>query len=217
MQYFEINDKCPFIEEFMKEERWVDIYGYEGYYQVSNYGRIRSLERIVKCNSGTRVEPSKLLSTKHINNNGYVLIGLGKNGKKKFFQLHKLVLSNFLGCAINKIQINHIDENKQNNRLDNLHYCTAKFNTNYGDRNNKISQKLKVSMVGKKQSEETINKRVSKIIKAVKQLDIQTNEIIKIFHSVKQASLENNIKANTISSCALGKRKTAGGFKWEFV
>lgn len=217
MQYFEINGKCPFMDEFMSEERWVDIHGYEGYYQISNYGRIKSLERIVKCNSGSKVEPSKLLSVTHTNKGGYVIIGLRKNGERHFFQLHRLVLSNFLGCPINNIQVNHIDENKSNNRLDNLEYCTAKYNTNYGDRNKRISENNKLKMLGKKQSEENINKRISHIIKTVKQLDCKTQEIINIFPSVVEASIKTNINKGSISDCARGKRKSAGGYIWKYL
>lgn len=107
------------------EEQWKDIYGYEGLYQVSNLGRVRSLPR-----NGT-VNDIKILKQKR--DNGYLRISLKKNGFLKTFSVHRLVAQAFLpNDDLFKTQINHKDENKENNNVKNLEWCDAAYNNNYG-------------------------------------------------------------------------------------
>ena len=112
-----------FNKEELKNEKWKDIFGYDGMYQVSDLGRVRSLkfgkERILKSNT----LPS-----------GYVQIGLHKNGRTKMKYIHRLVAQAFIdNDDETKTYINHIDECKQNNRMGNLEYCTAQYNMTYND------------------------------------------------------------------------------------
>lgn len=122
------------------KEIWKDIPGYEGLYQVSNLGDIKVLDRIVNCgikNNKTVIRKSKLLKQRI--NQGYYEVALSKNGKKRFLKVHRLIAITFLPNLNNLPSVNHKDENKLNNCIDNLEWCTIKYNCNYGTRNYKIS------------------------------------------------------------------------------
>lgn len=114
-------------------EIWKDIKGFEGKYQVSNFGRVKSLERLRKgkCNSFVKVK-EKILKGK-IDKDGYIEYALccGKHNKMKCYKAHRLVADAFIPNPDNLPQINHKDENKMNNYVDNLEWCTAKYNINY--------------------------------------------------------------------------------------
>lgn len=104
-------------------EIFTDIYGYEGLYEVSNLGRIRSLNY-----KGTGQE--KILSP-GFDKDGYLYVCLCKNGEKKRYFIHRLVAQAFLPNPNNYSQVNHKDENKLNNNVDNLEWCTAQYNSEY--------------------------------------------------------------------------------------
>jgi len=114
-----------------KTEIWKDIVGYEGYYQVSNYGRIRTLDKISKNRWGEylkRGKMRKLYLTKH----GYVQMDLSKFGRKKSFKVHRLLAIAFIPNPENKRCVNHIDGNKTNNHIDNLEWVTDSENVIHG-------------------------------------------------------------------------------------
>lgn len=111
------------------KEIWKDIKDYEGLYQVSNLGNVRSLERKVKINKGYRIVKNKILKL-GIRNNYYV-ISLNKNNKRKSFQVHRLVAEAFIDNLDNKPIINHKNFNKLDNNVNNLEWCTQKENVNY--------------------------------------------------------------------------------------
>lgn len=116
------------------EEIWKDISEYEGYYQVSNLGNVRSLPRIVRYkNSGLRKYPGKLLSSEMMKDN-YQRVVLMKNGVKTKFRIHRLVATAFIPNVNNKPFINHIDGNKSNNVVNNLEWCTASENIIHADK-----------------------------------------------------------------------------------
>lgn len=113
----------------MKKEYWKPVVGYEGLYEVSNWGRVKSIrfgkERILKP---------------FTNKDGYLLVTLSKNGTHKKFQVHRLVALHFLPNPDNLPEVNHKDENKLNNNAENLEWCNRKFNINYGTRNKRIGK-----------------------------------------------------------------------------
>ena len=125
-------------EIVIKTEVWKDIQGYEGLYQVSNKGRVRSIDRLIiqksggnKCRKGQLLKPTV--------QNGYYKVALAKYNKKTNFRVHRLVADAFIPNPNNWSFINHIDENKSNNNAENLEWCTRQYNNNYGHRNEKIS------------------------------------------------------------------------------
>lgn len=119
-------------------EVWKDIKGYEGRYQVSNTGRIRSVARVVTWKNGeVKTYKSRIMKTKARGN--YVGISLYKDYKSKDYMVHRLVAEAFIPNPDNLPFVNHIDENKENNIASNLEWCTRQYNNNYGRRNEKIS------------------------------------------------------------------------------
>ena len=122
------------------KEIWKDIPEYEGLYQASNLGNIRVLNRVVNSgikNNNTVIRKGKLLKQRI--NQGYYEVALSKDNKKRFLKVHRLIAITFIPNLNNLPSINHKDENKLNNRVDNLEWCSIKYNCNYGTRNQRIS------------------------------------------------------------------------------
>ena len=185
----------------MIEEIWKDIKEYEGLYQVSNLGRVKSLERKYfsgKNHNICKIAESKLLKLR-LDKNGYLVTGLSKNGKQAYVRVHRLVAEAFIPNPNNYPQVNHKDENKENNNVDNLEWCTAKYNNNYGTRKEKAS----------KSSKGKYNKGLEKSINIIRKkvLCITTG---KEFNSIIEASNFYNIDNSSISSVCKGKRKSCG-------
>ena len=172
-----------------EKEVWRDIPNYEGY-QVSNFGRVKSLERLNA--RGYRVNEKILKPT--ITHRGYYLIGLCKNSIQKFYYVHRLVWISFNGTIPEGLQVNHINEIKTDNRLENLNLMTAKENMNYGSRT------------------ERSTKNRSKVVLQFTLEDI----LIKEYPSTKQVERETGFAQPNISACCKGKLKTAYNFKWRY-
>ena len=120
------------------EEIWKPVDGYEGYYEVSNLGRVRSIDRFVKADKGMRLSKGQLL--KPFYSNGYARVVLSKQQKTKKFSVHRLVAIAFIPNTNNYPQVNHKNEDKNCNEVDNLEWCNGAYNCNYGTRNQRLSE-----------------------------------------------------------------------------
>lgn len=150
------------------KEIWKDIPNYEGLYQVSDLGRIKSKQNYRK---GSILTPRI--------KKGYYTVGLRKDGVRKWHLVHRLVASAFILNENNLKQVNHIDENKLNNKVDNLEWCSVSYNNNYGTRQQRVSQN-------------------NKLRKEVYKYDLKGN-LIEKYHSVKDAAIKNKHSTSTIS------------------
>lgn len=130
-------------------EIWKDIYGYEGLYQISNLGRVKSLSRLVKNGKNHYKFATEKIRKVAINKkrNGYCEISLYKNNKEKRFKIHRLVAQAFIQNIFNKPEVNHIDGNKQNNKAENLEWVTSKENKKHAWENNLMSARHKCKRI----------------------------------------------------------------------
>ena len=120
------------------EEIWKPVIGYEGLYEVSNLGRVRSVDRLVKYSNGQiHLHKGRILSPGLVHKSGYLQVGLCNNGKTKHKMVYRLVAEGFLPNIDNLPQVNHKDENPFNNCVENLEWCTIEYNINYGTRTQK--------------------------------------------------------------------------------
>lgn len=183
----------------MEKEIWHDILGYEGLYRVSSLGRVLSLNY-------DSTGKSKLLegSIKR----GYIYVELYKDRRGKWHCVHRLVamafipipdrLRQYIGTRI--LQINHKDENKANNRVENLEWCTASYNLSYGTRPRRVLDAHNAS--GSPRAE-----------KGVRQYDILGN-LISEFASVHDAARRTGCDFSKIAMCTRGERKHHHGYIW---
>lgn len=117
-------------------EEWKDIDGYEGMYQVSNFGRVRSLDRVIKRATGfSSIHKGKILAMSD-RGNKYLVVSLSKNDDRVSVSVHRLVAEQFLDTVDGLDQVNHIDGNKQNNHYLNLEWCNASLNAIHAFENN---------------------------------------------------------------------------------
>ena len=122
-------------------EIWKDIKGFEGYYQVSNLGRVKSLERTVKSKGNGMMVIKERILRPSLNGSGYPIVGLSKGSDHTSHIVHRLVAEAFIPNPDNLSDVNHINQDKTDNRAENLNWMSHKDNLNYGDRNKKISMK----------------------------------------------------------------------------
>ena len=159
-------------------ETFVKIEGFEKY-EVSNLGKIRNIK------SGRIIKPQ-------LDKDGYLTHCLYGHDKRKFLFLHRIIATAFIDNPEGKPCVNHIDENKLNNDLSNLEWCSVRENLIHGTRTKRASEKLSQKVI---------------------QLDLNDN-VLNIFESMTQAEQETGVDASSISKCCNGKLKSAGGFKW---
>lgn len=182
-------------------EIWKDIQGYEGLYQVSNYGNVRSLN--YRHHGG--VHNLKQLELPE----GYLFVNLYKNKKAKMFYVHRLVGQAFLENPHNYPEINHIDENKKNCKVNNLEWCSSKYNTNYSRL--KHPERYFTSFNGMRTNKKS---KYSNLI--VNQIN-EDGILIKQWNNISEIVRELGYHNTAITECCLNKRKRAYGFKWEFA
>lgn len=178
------------------EEIWKSIKGFENFYEISNVGRVRSLDRYVNGNGitcdfqfikGRILHPTK-------DKLGYFRVMLRKNNSHKTFLVHRLVAEAFIENPNNLPFINHKDENPSNNSVNNLEWCTAQYNLTYGTCQSRLAK--------------------SKVRKVV-QYDKYMNVICE-WDSLKAAASSIKVSQQNISACCRNNRKTCGGFIWKY-
>lgn len=154
----------------MEIEIWKDVIGYEGLYQVSNLGRIKSLRRtITKSNGKSMCVAERIL--KSFFNRGYEYVTLSKEAKQPNLKVHRLVAEAFLPNDNNLPDVNHIDENKANNRVENLEWCTKEYNRAYGTLNARVKSTWR-KLHGRKVALISIANGVIKIYECTKDVEI---------------------------------------------
>lgn len=178
-------------------EIWKDIDGYNGDYQISNFGRVKSLKH----------KTPKIMRLK-TNNKGYKWVALISNGKQGNFLVHRLVASHFLPNENNFPIINHIDENPANNNVDNLEWCTYSYNT-------KKSTKFYDHYRELKKSPRTKNSKHKDTARGVCQLS--NGQVIKKFKNSLEVKNICGFDQSFILSVCRNKRKSAYGYQWQFI
>lgn len=165
-------------------EKWVDVIGYDGLYSVSDLGRVASHHhgkyRILRPRVGKK---------------GYCRVNLSKDGIVKTFKVHTLIAKHFMPNPLGLTEVNHKDEDKSNNRVDNLEWCSRKYNVNYGT---------------------GISRRTVKLYKSVNQYS-KNGDFIAQYDSLTQAGQAVGISVQHIAACCKGKYPYAGGFSWRYA
>ena len=190
----------------LENEIWKDITGFEGFYQISNFGRVKSLERY---GLNKRYYPIRIMKPYEKNKKKpYLWVELS-NGIKQQYAVARLVALHFIHNPdpINKIEVNHIDEVKQNNHVDNLEWVAPKENNNHGTRIERAVENTKGKLINHPNRS-----------KAVIGKNIITEEIIR-FPSTMEAERVLGIYHSAITGCCSHKYgyKSSGGYTWEYV
>ena len=180
-------------------EIWQDILGYEGIYQVSNEGQVRSLDRMVKHQKGGLQTVKGKILKPSTTPKGYQHVILCKNGKAKNFFVHRLVYAAFCGEIPEGLVVNHINEVKTDNRLENLNLMTQKENINWGTGHERSAK---------------ANLNHPQMSKPVVGMDEQGNVVI-TFPSAMEAG-RNGYTQGNISACCRGKVKHHKGLIWKY-
>lgn len=169
-------------------EIWKDIEGYEGLYQISSEGRVKSLGNGKSNNSKERILKSRK------DKDGYLLVNLYKEGKMRSYLVHRLVAQAFLENPNNLPQVNHRNEYKTDNRVENIEYCDCSYNINFGTRNERVVKAESIPIL-----------QFSK-----------TGEFIRKWESGTQIEKELGFYNSNICMCCKGKIKTAYRYVWGY-
>ena len=177
-------------------EEWKPVVGFEGYYEVSDMGRVRSLDRVVSGKDGCTLSIKGQMMRPRPNTTGYPFVRLRMRGKRGGYTVHRLVAKAFIPNPDNLAEINHKNEDKTDNRVANLEWCDHSYNMRFGTRGERCRKKADCH--------------------AVVQMDMEGN-VIAEFEAIKLAARVVGINnAETITKCCKGTRPSAGGYKWKY-
>lgn len=182
-------------------EIWKPVKGYEGFYEVSNFGKIKSVAVFSHTAGKVVMRKIPMVLKPETTHDGYKRVLLSLFGKKKKYSVHRIVAAAFIPNPNNYPVVNHKDEDTANNKADNLEWCTAKYNSNYGTLPKRISERCKND---------------PRISKEVVQFSID-GDIINTFPSINEASRQTGAPAEVISRCCKRKARTSGGFRWAYA
>lgn len=182
----------------MKKEYWKPVLGYEGLYEVSNCGRVRSLDTYRKGRNGSIIFCKGKILKPFKNTQGYLKVVLCKNGKVKTFRVHRLVAEAFISNPDNLPCVNHKDENKQNNVVSNLEWCSYSYNINFGTRNERMAKK------------NTNGKRSKPVLQYT--LD---GQFVKEWQSTMECG-RNGFNQGAVAACCRGELKKYKDFIWRY-
>lgn len=186
----------------MQNEVWIPIKDFETYYEVSDMGRVRSLERIIKRKDGFDYHINKNEITGAIDKKGYLRVCLSKFNKNITLKRHRLVAQAFIANPENKPQVNHINGIKSDNRVENLEWCTNSENQIHSYR--KLNRKN--ILIGK-------IRNCSLLPKNVIQCSLD-GFVVNIFDSIKGASIKTGVIRKRIEMCLKGKKYSSDGYLW---
>ena len=174
-------------------EHWKDIIGYEGLYQVSDLGRVKSLnylhtgkERVLRAGK---------------DKDGYLLVTLCNSGKKNYYSVHRLVAEAFIPNPDNLPQVNHRDENPLNNAVSNLEWCSVGYNINFGTRNERVAKAL------------TNHPMKSKPVYQY----TKDGSLVHLYPSAMETARQTGYAQGNISACCRGEYKQAYGYIWSYT
>lgn len=187
------------------EEIWKDVDGFEGLYKVSNMGNVKTVEHDIVYSNGSVHRMTEHMMKPKGDSYGYHIVCLTKNNRKHYLKVHRLVAKAFIDNPDDLPCVNHKNEIKNDNRVENLEWCTVRYNNIYGTRLQRISDATS-------KSKHWNSRRVC-------QVDKDTDEVIKVWDCVRDVERELGYYHTNISACCLGSRnhKTAYGFKWRYM
>ena len=205
---------CNGHVEKIDMEEWRDIHGYEGLYQVSDQGRVRSLERTIVTTDGEKRFYKRKIIKQVFNSSGYLFVGLYKYGKKHCLTVHRIVAFAFpeiCGEFFPGAVVDHISTVKTDNTPYNLRWVTPKENMM-----NPITYK-RIRDSRKKVGDTMIERfKNSGRFREVEMLSL-SGEVLGVFFSQKEACRKTGINNRCIGNCCRGEQETAGGFVWKYA
>jgi hypothetical protein len=174
------------------KEVWIDVKGYEGLYQVSNFGRVKSLDRYRVDKNGVKYKFKGGIKKQSFTRGDYLFVSLYKENKPWLVRVNRLVALNFIENPLDLPQVGHWNDDKQNNSVSNLYWTDAKENSTHNDRHIKTGEKIGKPIIGKK-----------------------GNKVIKFNSSLEAA--RKGFNASAIRNCLIGLSNTHKGYTWERI
>lgn len=172
-------------------EQWKQVVGYEGLYEVSDNGRIRSIDRAIKRCDGVEWQLQGVVRVQPIDKRGYPSVVLSKDGVRKTHRVHRIVMDAFAPSG-RKREVNHIDGNKINNRLENLEWATSSENKIHASRTGLIKSKPVIAY------------------------DPKTGTVFREYQNMQQVEIDGYSKGN-VCECCNGRRQKHGGLAWRYA